>query len=585
MNPAGSTAAAMLFERQDKLVLEAFRRGEFDYVDAIGEVSEADFFRLITERKILDKMALSYPSPRERHDVPVWVYVASNLSMRFHGQHSFYAFPFLVRSGSLVEAFGPAMGHKATHPQTGDISLRCEGFNHKNEYDRQTPCDQDYLRKLARDTDADLLQTWFNRDVVGIFHQHHAFDPEGIFIGDATYLFVPDNPRYEGSSRLLFDSQNHPVESTKLTPEQQKQYRWRRCYKLVTLLHTNRAGEFFLYGGLRLIPGRDHEAPVLYQLVDQFVHDHGRGIIKRLLVDRGLIDGAKIGHCRQDLGIDVLIPARRDMEIYQDVVGLAEGGLLSFQAVPAPAAVAVVAPLHRPDSIRKREESRQRTLAQRKAEVAKSKQAQKGPGPNSQKRTTPTAPSPVNPSSPQLIRSEVAAVAELKTLTSCPIPLHAVVNREIYNDGHHEYWVLLDTAAIADPLKIRQEYGLRTSIEERHRQLKCFSDLAKFTSRQLSLVVNQVVFVLLLYSLLQWYWQRIRRPELNRQTRPRALARLHPTLTVILIFWTGYVARLTPLQYQELLLTLTEPARRKILAKTRRLRRQLVHQLDHARSP
>jgi hypothetical protein len=39
-----STSAAMLFERDDARVLEAFRRGEFDYVDAIGEVSEADFF-------------------------------------------------------------------------------------------------------------------------------------------------------------------------------------------------------------------------------------------------------------------------------------------------------------------------------------------------------------------------------------------------------------------------------------------------------------------------------------------------------------------------------------------------------------
>jgi hypothetical protein len=85
-----STSAAMLFERNDARVLEAFRRGEFDYVDAIGEVSEADFFRVITERKILDKLAQSYPSPRERHDVPLWVYMASNLSMRFHGERSLH---------------------------------------------------------------------------------------------------------------------------------------------------------------------------------------------------------------------------------------------------------------------------------------------------------------------------------------------------------------------------------------------------------------------------------------------------------------------------------------------------------------
>jgi len=574
MNESGlATSAAMLFERNDARVLEAFRRGEFDYVDAIGEVSEGDFFRVITERQILDKLAESYPSPRERHDVPLWVYLASNLSMRFHGEHHFHAFPFLVRASSMIEAFGPAMGHKATHPETGDISLRCQGFNGKNSYDRQTPCDQDYLRKLAGDTDAELLQTWFNRDVVGIFKQHHAFDEQGIFIGDASYLFVPDNERYEGASRLLFDERNHPVDSTKLTYEQEKAYCWRRCYKLVSLLHTNRAAEFFLYGGLRLTAGKDHEAPVLYELVDEFVRHHGRGVMKRLILDRGFLDGEKIGHCKRDFGIDVLIPARRDLESYKDVVGLAEGGLLEFQPVSAAIPRSPAIPVHRPEAIRKREETRQRTLAKRKAEAAqKAQEVQKA-----------QKPRPAAASSPA--RSEVAAVTDLQTLSTCPLPIHALVNREIDGDGHREYWVLLDTAAIADPLATRQEYGLRTSIEERHRQLKCFSDLAGFTSRRLSLVVNQVVFVLLVYSLLQWYWLRIRRPEFNSRITARVLDQLRPTKTVILIFYQGYVARLAPLEYQELLLTLEEEARSKILAKTRRLRRGLTHQLDNARAP
>jgi Transposase DDE domain len=573
MTEAGlSTSAAMLFERNDGRVLEAFRRGEFDYLDAIGEVSEADFFRVITERHILDKLAESYPSPRERHDVPLWVYIASDLSMRFHGEHHFHAFPYLVRSSSMIEAFGPVMGHKATHSQTGDISLRCEGFNKKNVYDRQTPCDQDFLRKMARDTDALLLETWFNRDVVGIFRQHHAFDAEGIFLGDASYLFVPDNDSYEGSSRLLFDEQDHPVDSKKLTVEQQKTYPWRRCYKLVTLLHTNRAGEFFLYGGLRLVAGKDSECPVLYELVDQFVQYHGRGVMKRLILDRGFLDGEKIGHCKRDLEIDVLIPARRDMDIYTDVLGLAERGFLSFQLVHTAPPHAPAVPVHRPEKIRKREETRQRTLAKRKAEAA---------------QVVPKTGEPkVAPRPPAAqILSEVAAVPELKTWTSCPVPLQACVNREISSDGHREYWVLLDTAPIADPVATRLEYGLRSNIEERHRQLKCFSDLAAFTSRKLSLILNQVVFVLLVYSLLQWYWQRIRRTEFNPKTTARALDQLRPAMTVILIFYQSYVARLAPLEYQELLLTLEDEARRKILAKTRKLRRGLVHQLDHARPP
>jgi hypothetical protein len=561
-----ATPGAMLFECNEALVLEAFRRGEFDYVDALGEVSEADFFRAVTERKILSKLAESYPSPRERHDVPLWVYLASNLSMRFHGEHHFHAFPYLVRSGGMIQAFGPAMGHKAIHPETGDVSLRCEGFNEKNDYDRQTPCDQDYLRKMARDTEAHLLETWFNRNVVGVFKQHHAFDAEGIFIGDATYLFVPDNSHYEGSALLLFDEHNHPVNSAQVTPEQRARCVWRRCYKLVSLLHTNRAGDFFLYGGLQVTGGAEHEAPVLYDLVEEFVRYHGRGVIKRLILDRGFLDGAKIGRCKKDLSMDVLIPVRKDMDIYHDVVGMAEGRLLSFAVLPAPEPAVRGVPLHRPERIRKREEARQRTLAKKKAAAAQ------------EAKTTGLTPV-------QHLRSEVATVADLQTFTTCPVSLHAVINREIYSDGRQEYWVLLDTARITQAVETRDLYRLRTSIEERHRQLKCFSDLERFSSRAFSLVVNQVVFVLLLYSLLQWYWLRMGRPELRPRSRPHALAQLRPTLTVILIYYQNYVARLSPLHYQELLLTLSETARRKILTKTQKLRRGLAHQLDHARAP
>jgi len=183
---------------------------------------------------------------------------------------------------------------------------------------------------MARQTDVQGLQTWFNREVVRIFKQHHAFDREGVFIGDATYLFVPDNPRYEGSSRMLFDEHHHPGEGQKLTPQQRARCPWHRWYNLVSLLHTNRAAEFLLYGGLVLTAGQNHECPLLYRLVEEFVQNHGRGMMKRLTLNRGFLDGAQMGRCKHEFGIDVLIPVRSNMEIYQDGVGLTQAGQLSF---------------------------------------------------------------------------------------------------------------------------------------------------------------------------------------------------------------------------------------------------------------
>jgi len=562
-DPVHIGSAAMLFERNDALVVEAFRRGEFDYLEGVGEVSEADFFRAIAGKKVLEKLADTYPSPCQKHDVPLWVYIASDISMRFHGVHQFNAFPYVVRSGGMINAFGPAMGHKATHPETGDVSLSCIGFNKKNEYDRQTPCDQDYLRKMAKRTDAGLLMSWFNRDVTGIFKQHHAFDPCGIFIGDATYLFVPNNDNYEGSSLMLFDEHNHPVDGKNLSPEQRARCVWRRCYKLVSLIHTNRSGDFFLYAALEVVAGKEHESPLLYRLVEQFVGFNGKGVIKKLILDRGFLDGPNIGRCKQEWGIDVLIPVRRNMDIYQDVVGLAKSGALDFKPWVHPIPRCKPVPLHRPDRIRKREEARQRTLARRKAE----------------------ADVDTKTSSRTRMRSEVAVVTGLETFTSCPIPVDAIVNKEVDADGREDYWVLLSTTSVTDPRLGRRDYALRTTIEERHRQLKCFSDLESFSSRSFNLIVNQVVFVLLTYSLLQWYLLRIGRKELNPKTRTRTLELLRPTTMVILIYYQTYVACLSPLEHQELVLTLDEQARKKILAKTRRLRRSLANQLANCRSP
>ena len=91
--------------------------------------------------------------------------------------------------------------------------------------------------------------------------------------------------------------------------------------------------------------------------------------------------------------------------------------------------------------------------------------------------------------------------------------------------------------------------------------------------------------VLLTYSLLQWYLLRTDRKALNPKTPSRALDLLRPVFSVIVIYYQNYVAFLDPLEYQEMVLTLSEPARQKILAKTRKLRRGLALQLQNPRAP
>jgi hypothetical protein len=52
---------------------------------------------------------------------------------------------------------------------------------------------------------------------------------------------------------MLFDEHNHPVSSKTVSREQRARCVWRRCYKLISLIHTNRSGDFFLYGAVNAL--------------------------------------------------------------------------------------------------------------------------------------------------------------------------------------------------------------------------------------------------------------------------------------------------------------------------------------------
>jgi hypothetical protein len=554
----------VIFEENKPLILQALGNGEFDYIESANEVYEADFFRFIKAKAILDKLARTYPTPRKKEDVPLWFYISSNLSMRLHGVHSFNAFPMVVRSGGMLNAFGPKAGRKVVHPGNGDVTIACEGFNKKNYYDRETPCDQDFLRKVSKDTDADALMRWFSTDVVRIFRSTRAFDKEGIFIGDASYLFLPDNPNYETSVKLFFDQHNHPISSKQYEnmPEEQKAYcQWRRCYKMVTLLHTNRNQDFYLFVAVKVVPGNDHECPILYELVKQFVEAVGKGVMQRLIVDRGFLDGEAISICKKEYGIDILIPIRRNMDIYEDAMALLRLPEVDWVRCEQPDSELKGTVLAKPEGIIKREKKRQEKLRKIKQEQ------------------------PAIPPEEILVHREAAVIDQFRSWSSCTVPLSVVANKEIYADGHERIWLLIDTKDVEDPTEGAKQYHLRISTEERYRQIKCFSDLARFTSRAFSMVVNQVVFSMLAYDLLQLHLFRQKRKDLNQKTMPHIRQQLLPSDNHIIVYHQNYYGMFRPFEIIQFVAELAEVPRRKIAQKCRRVGRELNTLMNNPRPP
>jgi hypothetical protein len=553
------------FQYDRNFVVDALQRGEIDALENVSEAAEADLFRNLIGRGVLDRLAERYPTPRRKEEVPVWLYLAGELTLKLHGSQAYHAFPRVLRSGGLIDALGPKLGgRKAAHPETRDVTLACPGFNRKNSYGRQTPCDQDFLRKFARDTQADRLHAWFNRETPRCLRSLRLLDDEGLFIGDGSYLFVPDNKRYEDSDLLWFDEHNHPVNPDEVDLRD-KRYQRRRCYKLVSLIHVNRQLDFFFTAAARVVPGRRHECPVLYELVDELAAAVGRDVVKVLILDRGFIDGPEMGRLWRDRHIETVVPLRANMSLYADAVGLTRLPGFAWEPYPAPAPVRrAPAASPKPAHIVKREAARQRTLALRKGLPAPAE-----------------APAPP-PGAPETL---LGLCRGLTSWSQCPVPLTAAVSRELDQRGEAHDWVLVSTSPHRTAQSIRATYDLRTAIEERHRQYKCFWDLTRMHSCAFSLVVNQALFVLLAYTLVQAHFMLRKREELNRGVWARAQLLLSPTFEVVAIYYRQRFCLLTLAEYGRILLDIQEPARGILRDRLRQIEREQYCLLESARPP
>jgi hypothetical protein len=543
------------YEEDRAAVLADLERGQFDHLEVASRVTEANFFRFLLEEGDLPALAATYPTPRKKEEVPLWLYLASQISMRLHGAHAYSNYPYILHCGGLRDALGPGQVQLVTDPESGRRQLDCKGYNRKNQYPhRATPCDQDFLRKLAKDTPHEALMRWYGSEVARFLHGLGAFEEDGIFLVDGTYLFVPENERYEKSARLRFDKHNHPLTKPayeKLTEREKAETRWRRCYRAVFLLHLGRTQKTSCFAGFRLLGGKESETPQLRDLVDRFVASVGRGVIRTLVFDRGFLDGATITHLKKEHGIDCVFPLRSDMLDAKDAFVLADADPAPWTTwKPAPRPKSPDPP-DRPEAVRRREKKRQRTLAAKRGERG------------------PQATGGVSRVEMKLLRS-TGLWEELD------VPLWVVPMRATREDGKGNEWCLASTREPSGPVEVYETYRLRVAIEEWIRQGKCFWDLSGFRSRSFSLITAQVCFVLLAYSLIQNFFQRIARGELNAKTRDRILNELMVEDERLVLYSANRFAYFTPVEYQRILLEMKEGARRRLLARTKQVEERMI---------
>lgn len=73
---------------------------------------------------------------------------------------------------------------------------------------------------------------------------------------------------------------------------------------------------------IHITTANDADSPMLVEMVKRGVTNLGEGKIKVVLADRGFIDGQQMYQLKYDMGIDFVIPAKKNMEIWRCVTGL-----------------------------------------------------------------------------------------------------------------------------------------------------------------------------------------------------------------------------------------------------------------------
>jgi len=391
------------------------------------------------------------------------------------------------------------------------------GFNHKNRKERQAPVDFDGVRKFFKDTEAAQQRMWYNSDVVKFYRHNRAFDKHGIFLMDQTHIVVPDNDNYKGAVRMPVDEHGQLLDLGHLTAEQRKAVKYRSCYALSELVHIGKEDTSSVVAGYQWGPGNTDELVHGHELVNNFIAAVGTGVMKLLIVDRGFIQGAFVTMVKQEAKSDVLFPLRKDMDMYQRAVLSVEsaqwsGSWSSYRS-------------YEKDGIRYTE--------------------------------------------------DVASVRNIGLWDECKVPLHLSIMRTTGSTGVVAYWVLASTFQFKSAKEAFEHYGMRTRIEEDHRQFKCFWNLNAFTSPHEALVESQVLFTLLTYSPVQLHLVKTHLAALTNKTIETLKQEEQAGTNAVILYHGQYFGVFDLNEYSYIIADLT-PAANQRLKKWLERNRQMV---------
>lgn len=293
----------ILYWNQEK-VREALQRGEYDDASLTGWGRLDDLMALAEGLGILKELHGIDPELTREGSIPRWFIHHALFLRTVVGDASLSAMQEgLFRDTGVLRLLGCTARE-----------IR-EGFDARRNGGEHTPCHVDSLRYSLKQTAVTRFYEVFTR-CRARWIKAGFIKRRGTYIMDATKL--PVDGDYEGAGQMTV--------SEETVDERGKRHRRKvvtKGFKLVTLSYLVPKRKLLVVLAYRLLPIQQHEVTVSDELLDEVLTAMGEGAIRLLLIDRGFLDGERLGRWRTR-GMDVLVPVKHNMAVLADMQGLAK---------------------------------------------------------------------------------------------------------------------------------------------------------------------------------------------------------------------------------------------------------------------
>lgn len=98
---AGVKEGLIVFKENKVEVRERLKDGRIDYLDLTSWSFQDRLFGFLIEERFFEWCGSSYPTPRQRENIPVWFLLACGIQMKLHRSAAFRRLTYILRSGSV----------------------------------------------------------------------------------------------------------------------------------------------------------------------------------------------------------------------------------------------------------------------------------------------------------------------------------------------------------------------------------------------------------------------------------------------------------------------------------------------------